>query len=73
MRKVDKGSSKITLKHGEIQSLDMPPMTMVFTVKEPRLLDGVQPGDQVKFSVVRENGKLVVTELQRLGVTGMPD
>ena len=35
VRKIDKDAGKITLKHGEIRNLDMPPMTMVFQVKDP--------------------------------------
>jgi Cu(I)/Ag(I) efflux system periplasmic protein CusF len=64
IRKVDKDASKITIKHGEIKNLEMPPMTMVFTVKEPALLDKVKPGDKVKFAVVREDGKMIVTDIQ---------
>jgi Cu(I)/Ag(I) efflux system protein CusF len=64
VRKVDKGGGKITLKHGEIKSLDMPPMTMVFTVKDKAVLDSVQTGDKVKFKAVNEAGKYTVTELQ---------
>jgi Cu(I)/Ag(I) efflux system periplasmic protein CusF len=64
VRKVDKGGAKITLKHGEIKNLDMPPMTMVFTVKDKAVLDSVQPGDKVKFKAVNEAGKYTVTELQ---------
>ncbi|MBL8332177.1 MAG: copper-binding protein, partial [Rubrivivax sp.] len=44
VRKVDKDASKLTLKHGEIKSLDMPPMTMVFTVRDKALLDKVKVG-----------------------------
>jgi Cu/Ag efflux protein CusF len=64
VRKIDKGAAKITLKHGEIKNLEMPPMTMVFTVKDKALLDNVQAGDKVKFKVVNEAGKYTVTELQ---------
>jgi len=39
VRKVDKDAKKITLKHGPIKNLDMPPMTMVFQVKDAALLD----------------------------------
>ena len=66
VRKVDKAASKITIKHGEIKSLDMPPMTMVFSVKEPAMLDKVKAGDKVKFGVAMQDSKMVVTELQRL-------
>jgi Cu/Ag efflux protein CusF len=64
VRKVDKGAAKITLKHAEIKSLEMPPMTMVFSVKDKALLDSVQPGDKVKFKAVNEAGKYTVTDLQ---------
>ena len=66
VRKVDKAASKITIKHGEIKSLDMPPMTMVFTVKDPALLDKVKAGDKVKFGVAMQDGKMLVTEFQPL-------
>ncbi len=39
IKKVDKDAAKITIKHGEIKSLDMPPMTMVFQVKDTSLMD----------------------------------
>jgi Cu(I)/Ag(I) efflux system protein CusF len=64
IRKVDKAASKITIRHSEIKSLDMPPMTMVFTVKHPALLDQVKTGDKVKFNAVVEDGKIVVTEIE---------
>jgi uncharacterized cupredoxin-like copper-binding protein len=64
VRKVDKGSRKITLKHAEIKSLDMPPMTMVFQVSDAALLDKVQPGDKVQFAATNDNGKLTVTRIQ---------
>ena len=64
VRKVDKAQSKITLKHAEIKSLDMPPMTMVFNVKDKAVLDSLQPGDKVKFKAVNEAGKITVTDLQ---------
>jgi Cu(I)/Ag(I) efflux system periplasmic protein CusF len=64
VRKVDKDAAKITLKHGEIKNLDMPPMTMVFNVKDKAVLNSIQPGDQVKFKAVNEAGKFTVTDLQ---------
>jgi Cu/Ag efflux protein CusF len=64
VRKVDRENQKITIKHGEIKSFDMPPMTMVFTVKDPVLLDAAKPGDKVRFGVAREDGKFVVTAIE---------
>jgi Cu(I)/Ag(I) efflux system protein CusF len=64
VRKIDKEARKITIKHGEIKELDMPPMSMVFTLKDPAVLENFKVGDKVKFKVVREDGKMLVTELQ---------
>jgi Cu/Ag efflux protein CusF len=63
VRKVDRDASKITLKHGEIKSLEMPPMTMVFPVKDKTLLDKVKAGDKVRFSVEKQGGTAIVTAI----------
>ncbi len=64
VRKVDRDAAKITLKHGEIRSLDMPPMTMVFQVKDRALLDKVKAGDRVRFSAETIGGQLTVTAIE---------
>jgi Cu(I)/Ag(I) efflux system periplasmic protein CusF len=64
VRKVDKENRKITLKHGAIKSLDMPPMTMVFQVKDASMLDKLQPGDKIRFRATSDGGKMTVTEIQ---------
>ncbi len=64
VRKIDKSASKVTIKHGPLTNLDMPPMTMVFRVKDPTLLDKIKEGDKIKFSADRVDGALTVTEVQ---------
>jgi Cu(I)/Ag(I) efflux system periplasmic protein CusF len=64
VRKVDMASKKITLKHGEIKSMDMPPMTMVFQVKDAALLEKVKAGDKVRFKAEKAGGAMVVTEIE---------
>ena len=64
VRKVDKDNKKITLKHGAIKNLDMPPMTMVFGVSDEAFLDKVQVGDKVRFKANNDGGKFTVTEVQ---------
>jgi Cu(I)/Ag(I) efflux system periplasmic protein CusF len=63
VKKIDKAQSKITIKHGEIKNLDMPPMTMVFRAKDAKLLEGVAVGDKVKFAAEKTDGNFVVTEI----------
>lgn len=64
VKKIDKEAGKVTLKHGEIKHLEMPPMTMVFGVKDKSMLDTVKAGDKVRFMVIEEKGRMLVTDLQ---------
>ena len=64
VRKIDKETGKITLRHGELKNLSMAPMTMVFRVKDAAMLDQVKAGDKVRFVADRVNGALTVVQLQ---------
>ena len=64
VRKVDKSANKITIKHGPLATLDMPPMTMVFQVKDPAMLDFVKAGDKVRFDAETLGGALTVTRIE---------
>ena len=64
VRKVDKEQGKVTLRHGPLQNLDMPAMTMVFKAADPKMLDGLKEGDKVKFTAEKVNGAFTVTAIQ---------
>ena len=64
VRKIDAGAGKITLRHGPIPNLDMPPMTMVFRVQRAELLGAVKLGDAVKFRAEEIDGALTVTAIE---------
>lgn len=64
VRKIDKEQGKLTLRHGPLENLSMPAMTMVFKVADPKMLDALKEGDKVKFSADRLNGALTVTAIQ---------
>lgn len=65
VKKVDPDAGKITIKHGDIKHLDMPGMTMVFPVKDKSLLTQIKAGDKIKFMVISESGKMLVTDIQK--------
>jgi len=65
VRKIDKPQGKITLRHGEIKSLDMPPMTMVFQARDAAQLAGLKNGDRIRFQAVSEGGKYVLTQVEK--------
>lgn len=64
VRKIDKAQGKVTLRHGPIANLDMPGMTMVFKVADPKMLDSVKEGDKVKFTADKLNGAITVTTME---------
>lgn len=64
VKKIDKAQSKLTIKHGPLENLDMPGMTMVFRVQDAGWLDQVKPGDTIRFQAERVNGVLAVTRLE---------
>ena len=65
VRKVDKDAQKITIRHGPLPSLDMPqPMTMVYRVQDPAMLDRVKAGDKVKFEAENVGGAFTVTKIE---------
>ena len=63
VRKIDREQGKLTLRHGPIRNLDMPGMTMVFTVADRAMLDTVKAGDKVKFRATNEGGRYTVVEI----------
>jgi Cu/Ag efflux protein CusF len=65
VRKIDRAQGKLTLKHGEIKNLDMPPMTMAFRVRDPKWLDTLAVGDKVKVEIQKVDGQYTVTTLAR--------
>lgn len=61
VRRIDRAQGRITLKHGEIKAIDMPPMTMVYKVRDPSLLERVKPGDKVEFTAEKIDGEYTIT------------
>ena len=64
VKKIDRDAGKLSIAHEPIENLGMPKMTMVFRVKEPRMLDAVKEGDKVNFAADRIQGALTVTRIE---------
>jgi Cu(I)/Ag(I) efflux system protein CusF len=65
VKKVDKSTGKMTIKHGPLENIGMDAMTMVFRVKEQSMLDQVKAGDKINFVAEEPNGQLTVTKLEK--------
>ena len=64
--KIDKAQNKLTLKHGELKGLDMPPMTMVFRMQDAKALDTLAVGDRVRFDAAKVGGAYTVTAIRKM-------
>lgn len=64
IKKVDKPSGKLTIKHGELKNMGMGAMTMVFRVKDAAMLDKVKAGDKVHFTVESAGSGMTVTAIE---------
>jgi Cu(I)/Ag(I) efflux system periplasmic protein CusF len=64
VRKIDKAQGKLTLRHGPLENLSMPAMTMVFKVADPKMLNALKEGDKVKFTADKVNGAFTVVAIQ---------
>ena len=64
VRRIDAAAGKVTIKHGPIDALQLPAMTLVYQVDQS-LLTGLQPGDKIKFKARRVNGQYVVVEISK--------
>lgn len=61
---INEKAEKITLKHEEIKSLNMQPMTMVFRVRDKAMLSQFKVGDMVVFSARKIDGVVVIVKLE---------
>ena len=64
VRRLDVAKGTITIKHGAITDLNLPAMTLVYEA-DSVLLQGIEPGDQVRFKVRHENNTYRVIELKK--------
>ncbi|MFA5083246.1 MAG: copper-binding protein [Hydrogenophilaceae bacterium] len=64
VKKVDQAQGKLTIRHGPLENLGMPAMTMIFRVNDPALLSRVKPGDNIRFQAEKVNGLFTVTRLE---------
>jgi Cu(I)/Ag(I) efflux system protein CusF len=63
IKKIDAAAGKLTIKHGELKGLGMPPMTMVFRTADPALLKDRKVGEKIHFKAEKRGSGFVVTEI----------
>lgn len=72
VRRVDTRANTVTLRHGDIKNLDMPPMTMVFQVKDTAWLQQIKAGDKVRFTADKVGGNYTVMSIEPAEAAASP-
>lgn len=67
IRKINKEAGKVTIKHGPLANLDMPPMTMVFQLKDPSVIDTLAVGDKIRFVAEKIGGTYTLEHVEKVG------
>ena len=62
--KVDPKTQTVTLKHGEIKNLSMPPMTMDYHVQDAAVFARLKPGSKIHFTAGLVNGAYTVLTVE---------
>jgi Cu/Ag efflux protein CusF len=58
--------NRIFIDHGDIPGL-MEAMTMAFEPEDPNILNGLAPGDQVRFTLRQKGERLILVAIQKGG------
>lgn len=68
--KADK--TEVRVKHDDVPGF-MPAMTMPFAIKDPKLLDGLAPGDLIKATLVVTDEESYLSAIQKTGEAPVTD
>lgn len=61
---VDEEKGMVTVSHGAMPALAMPPMTMDYSVKDRAPLAGLRPMQKVEFQVAYDGKVYVITDIK---------
>ncbi len=64
VKKIDAPTQRVMLAHGPIANLNMPPMTMMFKVKDTAMLKQIKDGDKVRFRVEDVGGDYTIVRIE---------
>ena len=65
IRRIDINANKVTIRHQEIKSLDMPEMSMVFQVDNPAQLQDLSVNEKIEFIAEMRDKKYFAKEIRK--------
>ena len=70
VRQIKTEEGKVKIKHGPVDRLGMPAMTMVFKVADAAMLENIEKGQRVGFIVDNSSGGFLITHLMAMPTDG---
>ena len=64
VKRIDAEKGVVSLKHEPVKSLNWPGMTMNFSVRDKKLLQGLKPEQKVAFEFVEDKGRYIITGIK---------
>ena len=64
VKSVDAKNNTVTLAHDPVASLKWPAMTMAFKADDPKLVQGLKPGQKVDFEFTQRGKDYVLTSIK---------
>ena len=65
VQKVDRQAGMVTIQHGELKNVGMPPMTMAYKAKDAAMVDRAKEGEKIRFRLEDLNGTYTITRLEK--------
>ncbi|TCT10248.1 copper-binding protein [Paralcaligenes ureilyticus] len=65
VQKVDRQAGMVTIQHGELKNIGMPPMTMAYKAKDAAMVDRAKEGEKIRFRLEDINGTYTITRLEK--------
>lgn len=64
VKKIDAAGQRVTLAHGPIANIGMPPMTMAFKLRDAAMLKQLKDGDKVRFRAEDVGGEYTIVRIE---------
>jgi Cu/Ag efflux protein CusF len=65
VRKVDRQAGMVTIQHGELKNVGMPPMTMAYKAKDAAMVNRAIEGEKIRFRLENINDSYTITTLEK--------
>lgn len=59
-------AGEVVIRHGPLDSIGMPPMSMAFGVADKRWLDELKAGDKIGFAAAQQGSNAVVSRYEAI-------